>query len=133
MARIDTNVLARNITQHHPEQYRAANRHLESNCTQETLGHIKAIVLCQLAWALTTAYDATSEEVARVIDQPLRTCPLQIQCRDRVRSALAEYSDSKAGFPDCLTVPRNREEGADETVTLNQDAAQMGPWRELKG
>ena len=132
MTGIGTSVLVRYITRDHPEQCRAAKQHLESTCTQENPGHINVIVLCELAWVLTTAYDATSEEVARVIDQLLRTRQLQIQCRDQVRSALAEYRDSKAGFPDCLIGHLNRKDGADETVTFDQDAARMDPWRELK-
>ncbi len=132
MTGIDTNVLVRYITRDHPEQYKAAKRRLESNCTQEDPGYVNVIVLCELAWVLTTAYDAASEEVARVIDQLLRTRQLQIQCRDQVRSALAEHRGSRAGFPDCLIGHLNREEGAGETVTFDQDAAQMGRWRELE-
>jgi len=132
MTGVDTNVLVRYITRDHPEQYRAAKRHLESSCTQEAPGYVNVIVLCELAWVLSTAYGAGQEEVARVIDQLLRTRQLQIQHRDQVRSALAEYRDSKAGFPDCLIGQLNREEGADETVTFDQDAAELGRWRELE-
>ena len=132
MTGIDTNVLVRYITRDHPEQYRAAKRHLEATCTQENPGYVNVIVLCELAWVLTTAYDADTEEVARVIDQLLRTRQLQIQCRDQVRSALSEYRDSKAGFPDCLIGRLNRKEGGDETVTFDQDASQMDPWRRLE-
>lgn len=132
MTGIDTNVLVRYITRDHPEQYRAAKRHLESNCTQEDPGYINVIVLCELAWVLTTAYDASQDEVARVIDQLLRTRQLQIQRRDQVRSALSEYRAHKAGFPDCLIGQLNQEDKADETVTFDQDAAQMAQWREIE-
>ena len=132
MTGIDTNVLVRYITRDHPEQHAAAKRYLESNCTQETPGYVNVIVLCELAWVLTTAYDASQEELARVIDQLLRTRQLQIQRRDQVRSALAEYRDSKAGFPDCLIGQLNRSDGTGETVTFDQNAAQMDRWRELE-
>ena len=97
MTGIDTNVLVRYITRDHPERHAAAKRHLESNCTQETPGYVNVIILCELAWVLTTAYDASQEELARVIDQLLRTRQLQIQRRDQVRSALAEYRIARQG------------------------------------
>lgn len=132
MTGIDTNVLVRYITRDHPEQHGAAKRHLESTCTQEEPGLVSTVVLCKLAWVLTTAYDTSQEELAQVIDQLLRTRQLQIQRRDQVRSALAEYRGRKAGFPDCLIGQLNRSEGADETVTFDQDAAELGHWRELE-
>ena len=61
MTGIDTNVLVRYITRDHPEQHAAAKRHLESNCTQETPGYVNVIILCELAWVLTTAYDASQK------------------------------------------------------------------------
>ena len=92
-----TNVLVRYITRDHSEQRAAAKRHLESNCTQQPPGYVNVIVLCELAWVLTTAYDASQEKLARVIDQLLRTRQLQIQRRDQVRSALAEYRIARQG------------------------------------
>ncbi|WP_423825156.1 PIN domain-containing protein [Salinibacter ruber] len=52
MTGIDTNVLVRYVTRDHPEQYRAAKRHLESSCTQEEPGYVSVIVSCELAWVL---------------------------------------------------------------------------------
>lgn len=132
MTGIDTNVLVRYITRDHPEQYKAAKRHLESRCTQEDPGYVTVIVLCELAWVLTSAYDAEQEEVARVIDQVLRTRQLQVQHRDQVRAALVEHEDSEAAFADCLIGQLNREAGSDETVTFDREAAQMDRWRELE-
>lgn len=131
MTGIDTNVLVRYVTRDHPEQYRAAKRHLESSCTQEEPGYVSVIVLCELAWVLTSAYEAAGEEVARVIDQVLRTRQLQVQRRDQVRAALAQYKSSKADFADCLIGQLCLEAGADETVTFDQDAARLRRWREL--
>jgi predicted nucleic-acid-binding protein len=132
MTGIDTNVLVRYITRDHPEQHRAAKRHLESSCTQEGPGYVNIVVLCELAWVLRSAYDASQEEVAQVVDQLLRTRQLQIQQRDRVRAALTEYEESAAGFADCLIGQLNQEAGTEETVTFDQSAAQMDQWRGLE-
>ncbi|WP_263808677.1 PIN domain-containing protein [Salinibacter sp.] len=132
MTGIDTNVLVRYITRDHPEQYKAAKRHLESNCTQENPGYVTVIVLCELAWVLDSAYNASDEEVARAIDQVLRTRHLQVQSRDQVRAALAQYKGSGADFPDCLVGQLCLRAGSDETVTFDRAAARLSHWRELE-
>lgn len=132
MTGIDTNVLVRYLTRDHTRQYRAAKRHLESNCTQENPGYVSVVVLCELAWVLTSAYDAGQREVARIVDQLLRTRQLEIERRDQVRAALAEYRERKPGFADCLIGQLSMRAGAEETVTFDQDAAGLPTWRELE-
>ena len=132
MTGIDTNVLVRYITRNDPEQYRAAKSFLESDCTRESPGYVNVIVLCELAWVLTSVYDVSDGELADVIDQLLRTHQLQIERRDQVRAALNQFKRKSAGFPDCLLGRLNRGAGCDETVTLDQDTAEMDGWRELK-
>lgn len=131
MTGIDTNVLVRYITRDDPEQYRIAKSFLESNCTQEEPGYVNVIVLSELAWVLTSVYDATQEELTGTLDQLLRTRQLQIERRDQVRLALEQYRRSAADFPDCLLGQLNQHEGCTETVTFDQDASNMEGWREL--
>jgi len=133
MTGLDTNVLVRYITRDDPEQYRAAKSFLEANCTGDIPGYVNVIVLCELAWVLTTAYNATREELADVLDQLVRTRQLQIEHRDQVRLALAEYEQNEAGFPDCLLGRLNQHEGCTETVTFDQSASAMDGWRILRG
>lgn len=133
MMGIDTNVLVRYITRDDPEQYRAAKSFLESDCTQEEPGYVNAIVLCELAWVLTSVYDATDEELTAALDQLLRTRQLQIERRDQVRLALEQYKRSAAGFPDCLLGQLNQHEGCEETITFDRDANDMDGWRALDG
>lgn len=132
MSGIDTNVLVRYITRDHSGQYEAAKRHLESDCTEQAPGQVSTAVLCELVWVLTKAYDADREEIARVIDQILQTRQLQVQRQDQVRKALTEFASGGAGFADCLIGHRNRQAGAEETVTFDQEAARLTHWRELE-
>ena len=131
MTGIDTNVLVRYLTRDHTEQYEAAKQHLEANCTEENPGYINVIVLCELVWVLTRAYDANSEEIVRIVDQILRTRQLHVERRDQVRSALTKHAESGTGFADCLIGELNQHAGVDETVTFDQRAAQFSRWREL--
>lgn len=131
MIGIDTNVLVRYITRDEPGQYRAAKAFLESHCTRETPGFVNAIVLCELVWILTDAYDASRDDVVRVIDQLLRTRQLQIERRDQVRTALDAYQKHSAGFADCLLGQINLHAGCAETVTFDQNASTIDGWQQL--
>ena len=132
MTGLDTNVLVRYLTRDDPEQYRAAKAFVESTCTQEHPGLIGPVVLCELVWVLTGAYDAAKADIARVIDQLLRTRQLTVSDRDVVRRALADYKNSSADFADCLIGQMNQESGCGETVTFDRSAAALDAWRELE-
>lgn len=93
---------------------------------------MSAGVLCELTWVLTSAYEA-GEEVARTVDQVLRTRQLQVERRDQVRAALAQYKSSNADLADCLIGQLRVEAGSDETARFDQDAARLRGWRELDG
>jgi predicted nucleic-acid-binding protein len=131
MTGIDTNVLVRYLTRDDPDQYRAAKTFLESSCTQEDPGYVGEIVLCEVVWVLTGAYDATKGEVVDVIDQLLRTRQLQIGHRDSVREALEAYRRSDADFADCLLGALNEAAGCEETVTFDRNAGELDGWNRL--
>lgn len=132
MTGIDTNVLVRYLTRDDPNQYRAAKTFLESSCTQEDPGYIGEIVLCEVVWVLTGAYDATQSEVVDVIDQLLRTRQLQIGHRDSVREALEAYRHGDADFADCLLGALNEAAGCRETVTFDRRAGELDGWNCLE-
>ncbi|MCS4039964.1 putative nucleic-acid-binding protein [Salinibacter ruber] len=80
---------------------------------------MSAGVLCELTWVLTSACEAADEEVARTVDQVLRTRQLQVGRRDQVRAALAQYKSSKADLADCLIGQLCLEAGSDETARFD--------------
>ena len=124
-------MLVRYLTRDDPEPYRAAKAFIESTCTQEHPGLIGPVVLCELVWVLTGAYDATKADVVRVIDQLLRTRQLVVPDRDGVRRALADYKNSSADFADCLIGQMNQEAGCTETVTFDRSASEVDAYRLL--
>lgn len=132
MTGLDTNVLVRYITRDDPEQYRAAKTFLESTCTPEQPGYVNVIVLCELVWVLKGAYDASTEEIIRMLDQILRTRQLQVQQRDQVRTALEDYKHSPVDFADCLIGRLNQNAGCSTTVTFDRRAGALNEWRELE-
>lgn len=95
MIGLDTNVLVCYLTRGDPEQYQAAKSFVESTGTQENPSFIGPVMLCELVWVLTGAYDATKAGVARVIGQLLQTRQLVVSGRWRtirvVRSTLPTF------------------------------------------
>lgn len=128
---IDTNVLVRYLTQDEPKQYARAKTALETRCTEAKPGVIQPIVLCELAWVLQSAYDVGDVELARAIEQILRTRQFHVPQRDVVRQALTAFRDGTAGFADCLIGHLNAAEGAHATVTFDRRAAKLRGWEAL--
>jgi predicted nucleic-acid-binding protein len=131
MTGLDTNVLVRYITRDNAEQHRAAKRVLESTCTREHPGYVSTVVLTELVWVLEAAYDAVPSEVARVVDQLLRTRQIKLEHRDEVRRALQSFRREEAGFADCLIGHRNQGAGCEQTVTFDAAAGAMEGWHQL--
>ena len=88
MIGLDTNVLVRYIVQDDPAQSAAANTLIEAKCTVDAPGRVDAIVLCELAWVLESAYGYQKEVVVSVLKQLLSTAELSVEtppsCLDRV-------------------------------------------------
>ena len=72
MIGLDTNVLVRYIVQDDPDQSAAAERLIEGRCTAQAPGYVSVLVLAELVWVLTSAYDYKKVAVIPVIRQLLR-------------------------------------------------------------
>ena len=73
MIGLDINVLIRYLTRDDPDQYRVAKLFLESTCTTEEPGYITVIVLCEIVWVLSGAYNVDKSEVVETIAKILQT------------------------------------------------------------
>ncbi len=105
MIGLDTNVLVRYIVQDDPDQSAAAERLIEGRCTAQAPGYVSVLVLAELVWVLTSAYDYKKVAVIPVIRQLLRAAELAVEDRQTVWAALREF-DRRRGFrglPDCAS------------------------------
>jgi predicted nucleic-acid-binding protein len=118
---VDTNVLVRYITQDDPKQSEAATRILEA-CSSESPGFINHIVLCELTWVLRRCYQTSRQDIARILDQILKTGQFKIQDPQAVWQALRSFQAGKADFADYLVGSINRNAGCEHTVTFDQEA-----------
>jgi predicted nucleic-acid-binding protein len=98
---LDTNVLARYITQDDPRQTPKANRLLES-LTPDEPGFISVVALVELGWVLSSCYNFDRQQLAHTIDLLLSTRALVVENAEVVARALRMFKQGTADFSDCL-------------------------------
>lgn len=122
MIGIDTNVLVRYIMHDDRKQALAAERLLHG-LTEQSPGHVSAVVLAELSWVLTYTYGATRDELGRTIETLLKTAVLIVEQSDFAHRALSTYRATQADLADALLTATNRKAGCSETVTFDKKAA----------
>lgn len=122
MIGLDTNVLVRYLTQDDPVQSVQVDAVIEQ-LSAEQPGVISHIVLCELVWVLSRAYQYSREQVAEVIHAVLTCQEFQIERVDLAELAFLDYQQGNADFSDYLLARRHQQMGAEYTVTFDRKAA----------
>lgn len=125
MIGLDTNVLVRYLTQDDPVQSAQVNTVIEQLSTEQP-GAISHIVLCELVWVLSRAYQYSREQVAEVIHAVLTCQEFQTERVDMAELAFLDYQQGNADFSDYLLARRHQQMGAEYTVTFDRKAAGAG-------
>jgi predicted nucleic-acid-binding protein len=76
--------------------------------------------LCELVWVLESAYDQTRADVARALEQIVRTADFDLEHADQVRTAIARYRSTTADFADALIGLVNEAAGCEYTLTFDR-------------
>jgi predicted nucleic-acid-binding protein len=119
MKGLDTNVLARYLTQDDPAQARRANAFIAGEVAGGTRCFIGSVVLCELVWVLCGAYGLGKPEVARTLDGILATAQFEIGERDTMLRALEDYRTGRGDFADYVIGRLALEAGCSETATFD--------------
>jgi predicted nucleic-acid-binding protein len=117
---LDTNILARYLTQDDPAQSRRANAVITEAGRRGDRCAVNTIVLCELVWVLRNAYGVDRDTVAATLEKILDTAQFVIEDKDLVRRALADYRHGPGDFSDYLIGWRNRHAGCSETATFDR-------------
>jgi len=128
---LDTNVLARYLTQDDPAQARRANRLIAETLAAGDRCAIATVVLCELVWILDTAYRLERDQIAATLDRILDTADFIVEERDVVRRALADYRHGPGDFADYVIGWRNRGVGCAKTATFDRGLRASGLFRVL--
>ena len=118
---LDTNVIVRYIMQDDVEQARLATRLMESLQVDQP-GFVPLVVVVELAWVLTSAFELTRQQVVLAIETLLQTQQLQLEKADVLWRALRLYRDTAADFADCLVERSAAAAGCSATMTFDRGA-----------
>ena len=127
MIGLDTNILVRYLLKDDAAQATRARRELE----RDERFLIDGIVLCELVWVLETGYGFSRTEIADALEKIVATAQFEIESKDLVLAALADFRSSAADFSDCLIGRRNRSAGASETATFERSLKGLDGFRLL--
>jgi len=117
---LDTNVLIRYLVDDDPKQARAATSLVERALQRGESIFISQIVLCELVWVLSYAYDFHRKEIARLIGDLRRAAQVQIEDPDQVARSLERYTASGGDFADYLIAERAMARGCSAVATFDR-------------
>lgn len=121
MIGLDTNVLARYITQDDSKQSPKANRVVES-LTPEEPGFVSTVALVELVWVLSSCYDFNRQQVAQTLELLLQTRAIVVENAQVAVRALRTFRQTNADFADCLVERSGQAAGCSRTVTFDLGA-----------
>jgi predicted nucleic-acid-binding protein len=131
MIGLDTNVLVRYLVQDDPTQTRQANALIDRAAAQETAMFINHVVICELAWVLGRGYGYARTALTDVIEKILLGRQFEIEKKDLVWTALANFKASRADFADCLIGVINDLAGCESTLTFDRSAASLRAFKQV--
>lgn len=120
MIGLDTNVLARYLTQDDPAQARKATQIIEERASEDSAFFITSVVVCELVWVLESAYGYDQGQVVPVLEQILRTRQFRFEDRDLLWQALTDYRGGKGDFSDHLIGRMGARAGCERTLTFDR-------------
>ena len=120
MISFDTNVLVRLLVADDARQLGPAMAILEEADAAGEPCHIADAVLCETAWVLASAYDATNADQIAAFSALVDDSRYGFEDRDAVREALASLERGKGDFSDYLIGVSSRRHGARTTYTFER-------------
>ena len=125
MIGLDTNVLVRYIMQDDAGQSPLANRLIESLSAAEP-GFVPIVVIVELAWVLSAAYELSRAQLVEAFDGLLRTKELVVERAEIVWKALRGFQSTNTDFADCMIAESARASGCGRIMTFDRGAAKNG-------
>jgi predicted nucleic-acid-binding protein len=120
MIALDTNVLVRYLVEDDPKQAAAAAGLISRTIDRGEQLFIPQIVLCELVWVLSYAYELGRDEIATALRQIRRGAQIVIEAPDQVRDAIEAYARGKGDFADYLIVERAIAAGCTKVFTFDR-------------
>jgi len=116
---VDTNVLVRFLVADDPEQEKRAASFFARAAGESERLFVPQIVVCELVWVLSYAYDKSRSEIAAGLETLLRSRQLTFEEVDQIRSALERFASGDGDLADWLIWERSRAAGAERVATFD--------------
>ncbi|HVS30882.1 MAG TPA: type II toxin-antitoxin system VapC family toxin [Thermoanaerobaculia bacterium] len=117
MIALDTNVLVRYLVEDDVRQSAAAVRFIERAGAPL---FVTQIVMCELVWVLSFAYDVPRREIVSLLHQLRRAANLVIESADQVQRAIDSYGVQRGDFADYLIAERAQASGCTAIATFDR-------------
>jgi predicted nucleic-acid-binding protein len=125
MIGLDTNILVRYIMQDDARQSALATRLVES-LSAEKPGFVPLVVVLEMGWVLSSAYDLSRTQVVEAFEAVLRTKDWVVENAEVVWQSVRLFQSGNADLTDCLIARTAAAAGCEKTMTLDRDAAKTG-------
>ncbi len=102
-----------------------ATRLVES-LSAETPGFVPLVVIVELGWVLSAAYEVERDQLVEAIETLLRTKEVIVECAQVVWKALRLFQRANGDFADCLAACAAEAAGCAKTMTFDRGAAKNG-------
>ena len=120
MRGLDTNVLVRYLTADEPRQLALAQCVLEESERDREPVFLPVIVLCELVWVLSRAYDHKKAAIANALEHLLEVDRFQVEHDVLVRRSLDAYRNGAGSFSDYLIGEISLHYGCRDVVTFDR-------------
>ena len=122
MIALDTNVVLRYLVGDDAVQADLAATFLETQLSEGNPGFISLVVVCELVWALTRAYDQPRATVAAALTQLVNTPQLVVESAEVVEAAIGHEN---ADIADAIIHQIGQAAGCAGTVTFDRKFARV--------
>jgi predicted nucleic-acid-binding protein len=121
MLGVDTNVLVRLFVRDNEKQATIACSIL-SNLSQKFVIH--PVVICELVWVLSAAYNYKKTDIVKVISHLIRVENFVILDKETIQASIELYSLTSIDFADAYIGYANKSAGCKSSITFDKKAAQ---------
>ena len=117
MIALDTNILVRYLVEDDVRQSALAARFIERAGVPL---FVPQIVICELVWVLSFAYDVPRREIVSLLQQLRRAANIVIESADEVQRAIDAFSGQRGDFADYLIAERAMTSGCTAVATFDR-------------
>jgi predicted nucleic-acid-binding protein len=128
---LDTNCLVRYFVHDDASQLKVIRARLERGLRAGEVFYVNHVVLCELAWVLTSAYGFGKEDIETVLQAIVSAAQFDVEHKDVVLGAIGDFKSGKADFADCLIGRKNIAAGCDSTITFDKGTKTLSTYELL--